>query len=138
APTPGSKSRTGSAGSPAFSATDGDPSAADDSGAAGPSLPFSSSGSGSSGSPPGGQLPMGGPGVNVSLGSKGQRTSSDKADPDDGPRLSEEDSQKDGPRGRSMGPRLWGGRGHGQPSGSSGSSKFASWTTAFSSDRKTS
>ena len=51
---------------------------------------------------------MGGPGVNVSLGSKGQRTSSDKADPDDGPRLSDEDSQKNGPRGRSMGPRLWG------------------------------
>jgi hypothetical protein len=107
-PTPGSKSRSGSAGSPASSATDGDPSAADDSGAAGPSLPFTSSGSSSPGSPPGGQLPMGGPGVNVSLGSKGQRTSSDKADPDDGPRLSEEDSHKNGPRGRSMGPRLWG------------------------------
>jgi hypothetical protein len=103
--TPGSKSRAGSS-APASSATDGDPSG-DDSGGAGPSLPFMS-GSGNSGSPSGGQLPMGGPGVNVSLGSKGQRTSSDKADPDDGPRLSDEDSQKNGPRGRSMGPRLWG------------------------------
>jgi hypothetical protein len=53
-------------------------------------------------------MPMGGPGVNVRLGSKGQPTSNDKADPDDGPRLAEDDTQKNGPRGRAMGPRLWG------------------------------
>jgi hypothetical protein len=52
---------------------------------------------------------MGGPGVNIRVGDKGKRSSRDKDnDPDAGPRLGTDDSQPNGPRGRAMGPRLWG------------------------------
>jgi hypothetical protein len=112
-PAPGSsglKSKTGSAssGSPT-SGEKGSASGAADSTAASDLLTSGSdSGDASPGGSPPGQLQMGGPGATLRLGSQGKRKESDKEDPDAGRRLAEEDAKTGGPRGRAMGPRLWG------------------------------
>jgi hypothetical protein len=68
--------------------------------------------SGKSGATGGGQSPgqvqMGGPGINVSLGGKKKRSSSKDDDPDDGPRISEDSGKSGGSPGRASGPRKWG------------------------------
>jgi hypothetical protein len=71
----------------------------------------SSADQGTPGSAGGGQssskVQMGGPGVNVSLGGKKRRVT-DKEDPDDGPRIAEDNARSGGFSGRATGPRKWG------------------------------
>jgi hypothetical protein len=53
---------------------------------------------------------MGGPGLNLSLGGKKSRKTTDPDNPDDGPRITENDGSrsKGGPPVRATGPRKWG------------------------------
>jgi hypothetical protein len=104
----GGRSRKGQAsgGNPAASRFDssGDPDdpAAGGSSSADPGTPGATGGGQSS------QVQMGGPGATISLGGGKKRKSTDKDDPDDGPRISAEDSRSGGMSGRASGPRKWG------------------------------
>jgi hypothetical protein len=84
-------------------------SASGSSGSSGSSQGDSANGSSSAGGSSPSSVQMGGPGATVSLGGNKmskQRPKDD--DPDDGPRISEEDARKGGQSGRSRGPRKWG------------------------------
>ena len=100
-------SRTSSASNSSNSST-GSPSAADAQGSGASSYGDPSSASGSAGGSSS-SAQFGGPGATVSLGGKKKSKLIPKDDdPDDGPRITEDNGKTGGPMGRSRGPRQWG------------------------------